>query len=468
MIRSIQERTGGFTEFVLLPFIHENAPIYLAGLARPGPTRRENRAVHAVSRLLLHGAIDSIQCSWVKLGDEGCRDVLQGGVNDLGGTLMEETISRMAGADHGSYKTISGLRAIAEPLGRPLRQRTTTYGEVRRNGAPPRPPPTASARPSGSGLPLPHAGKDEVARVARRAGPGLLGGVPDGDRAHRPPSVRQVHRPGRDVLAEQGARDPRRAEPFDGQRDEQVLHRRAHRDDEHGLLRTGPPLVGIVVRRVGDQARHHDQRRLPERSAAPDPAADLLLGEPVAAQVGDPGLAHRVEQGRVRAAAVPRITNRHGSLWCGAGAVSAVATARRTAPASTGSAVNARMVRRASGTSAEPNRNMSSSAGLMMARAPGPSGSVTSPARPRTTATGTCRDLPLTRSAAEAISSATAATVTSRMLPNVSGSPRWSRSGLTPAAPMALSVCPARHGRPIVSVTSTPRLSAGAAVQRLA
>jgi len=130
VIRSIQERTGGFTEFVLLPFIHENAPIYLAGLARPGPTRRENRAVHAVSRLLLHGAIGSIQCSWVKLGDEACRDVLRGGANDLGGTLMEETISRMAGADHGSYKTISGLRAIAEPLGRPLRQRTTTYGEV--------------------------------------------------------------------------------------------------------------------------------------------------------------------------------------------------------------------------------------------------------------------------------------------------------------------------------------------------
>ena len=130
VIRSIQERTGGFTEFVLLPFIHENAPIYLAGLARPGPTRRENRAVHAMARLMLHGAIDSIQCSWVKLGDEGCRDVLRGGVNDLGGTLMEETISRMAGADHGSYKTISQLRAIAEPLGRPMRQRTTTYGEV--------------------------------------------------------------------------------------------------------------------------------------------------------------------------------------------------------------------------------------------------------------------------------------------------------------------------------------------------
>ncbi|HXZ71378.1 MAG TPA: 5-amino-6-(D-ribitylamino)uracil--L-tyrosine 4-hydroxyphenyl transferase CofH, partial [Streptosporangiaceae bacterium] len=130
VIRSIQERTGGFTEFVLLPFIHHNAPLYLAGLARPGPTRRENRAVHAVARLLLHGAIGSIQCSWVKLGDAQCRDVLAGGANDLGGTLMEETISRMAGAGHGSYKTISQLRAITDPLGRPLRPRTTTYGPV--------------------------------------------------------------------------------------------------------------------------------------------------------------------------------------------------------------------------------------------------------------------------------------------------------------------------------------------------
>jgi FO synthase len=128
VIRGIQERTGGFTEFVLLPFVHTSAPIYLAGLARPGVTRRENRAVHAMSRILLHGAIGSIQCSWVKLGDELCRDVLNGGVNDLGGTLMEETISRMAGADNGSFKTISDLHAIVEPLGRPLRQRTTLYG----------------------------------------------------------------------------------------------------------------------------------------------------------------------------------------------------------------------------------------------------------------------------------------------------------------------------------------------------
>jgi FO synthase len=130
VIRGIQERTGGFSEFVLLPFVHASAPIYLAGLARPGPTRRENRAVHALSRLMLHGAISNIQCSWVKLSGELCRDVLRGGANDIGGTLMEETISRMAGADHGSYKTISSLRAIVEPLGRPLRQRTTTYGAV--------------------------------------------------------------------------------------------------------------------------------------------------------------------------------------------------------------------------------------------------------------------------------------------------------------------------------------------------
>ncbi len=128
VIRGIQERTGGFTEFVLLPFVHASSPIYLAGLARPGPTRRENRAVHAVSRLLLHGAIGSIQCSWVKLGDDLCRDVLRGGVNDLGGTLMEETISRMAGSQNGSYKTISQIAEMVGPLSRPLRQRTTTYG----------------------------------------------------------------------------------------------------------------------------------------------------------------------------------------------------------------------------------------------------------------------------------------------------------------------------------------------------
>ncbi|HMG61770.1 MAG TPA: bifunctional FO biosynthesis protein CofGH [Streptosporangiaceae bacterium] len=128
VLRGIQERTGGFTEFVPLPFVHASSPIYLAGLARPGPTRRENRTVHAVARIMLHGAIDNIQCSWVKLGEDACRDVLRGGVNDLGGTLMEETISRMAGSENGSYKTISDLRALVAPTGRPLRQRTTAYG----------------------------------------------------------------------------------------------------------------------------------------------------------------------------------------------------------------------------------------------------------------------------------------------------------------------------------------------------
>jgi FO synthase len=130
LLRSIQERTGGFTEFVLLPFVHHNAPIYLAGLARTGPTRRENRAVHALARILLHGAIPNIQCSWVKLDDDLCTQVLQGGVNDLGGTLMEETISRMAGSENGSFKTMSALEEIATRAGRPARQRTTSYGEV--------------------------------------------------------------------------------------------------------------------------------------------------------------------------------------------------------------------------------------------------------------------------------------------------------------------------------------------------
>ncbi|MET7329258.1 bifunctional FO biosynthesis protein CofGH [Nonomuraea sp. NPDC005650] len=128
LIRDLQERTGGFSEFVLLPFVHTSAPIYLAGIARPGPTAQENRAVHALARILLHGAIKNIQCSWVKLRDDLCRQVLQGGVNDLGGTLMEETISRMAGSENGSYKTISELREMVEVSGRPVRQRTTEYG----------------------------------------------------------------------------------------------------------------------------------------------------------------------------------------------------------------------------------------------------------------------------------------------------------------------------------------------------
>jgi FO synthase len=127
----IQDQTGGFTEFVALPFIHTNAPIYLAGVARPGPTPRENRVVHAMARILLHGRIDNIQCSWVKLGVDGSRQMLTGGVNDLGGTLMEETISRMAGSQHGSAKTVAQLDEIVSGLpGRVAKQRLTDYSAV--------------------------------------------------------------------------------------------------------------------------------------------------------------------------------------------------------------------------------------------------------------------------------------------------------------------------------------------------
>ncbi|MFD6285948.1 bifunctional FO biosynthesis protein CofGH [Streptomyces sp. NPDC060205] len=126
----IQQRTGGFTEFVTLPFIHTNAPVYLAGIARPGPTTRDNRAVIAMARLLLHPHIPNIQTSWVKLGTEGAAEMLRSGANDLGGTLMEETISRMAGSSYGSYKSVKDLIAVAEAAGRPAKPRTTLYGEV--------------------------------------------------------------------------------------------------------------------------------------------------------------------------------------------------------------------------------------------------------------------------------------------------------------------------------------------------
>ncbi|GHG81233.1 FO synthase [Streptomyces griseocarneus] len=126
----IQKETGGFTEFVTLPFIHTNAPVYLAGIARPGPTHRDNRAVVAMARVLLHPHITNIQTSWVKLGAEGAAEMLRSGANDLGGTLMEETISRMAGSSYGSYRSIHDLVAIAEAAGRPARPRTTLYGTV--------------------------------------------------------------------------------------------------------------------------------------------------------------------------------------------------------------------------------------------------------------------------------------------------------------------------------------------------
>ena len=130
LLRRLQQESGGFTEFVPLPFVHTNAPLYLAGLARPGPTVRDNRAVHAVARLVLHGAIDHVQASWVKLGVEQCHQVLSGGVDDLGGTLMEETISRMAGSAHGSRKSVDELEGMVLAADRTPRQRTTVYGVV--------------------------------------------------------------------------------------------------------------------------------------------------------------------------------------------------------------------------------------------------------------------------------------------------------------------------------------------------
>ena len=126
----IQDDTGGFTELVPLPFVHQNAPIYLAGKARPGPTHGENRRMHAVARILVGEGIHNLQVSWVKLGIEASKLMLGGGANDLGGTLMEETISRMAGAEWGIRKEPEELETAIRELGRVPAQRTTTYGRV--------------------------------------------------------------------------------------------------------------------------------------------------------------------------------------------------------------------------------------------------------------------------------------------------------------------------------------------------
>ena len=128
--RELQRETGGFTEFVPLPFVHMAAPIYLQRRSRRGPTFREALLMHAVGRIAYHGWIHNIQASWVKLGMAGAAQMLQAGVNDLGGTLINENISRAAGASHGQEVTESDLRELCAPLGRPLRQRTTLYDAV--------------------------------------------------------------------------------------------------------------------------------------------------------------------------------------------------------------------------------------------------------------------------------------------------------------------------------------------------
>jgi FO synthase len=128
--RALQAETGGFTEFVPLPFVHMAAPLYLQKKSRRGPTFRESVLMHAVARIAYDGLVDNIQASWVKLGADGVRQLLQAGVNDLGGTLMNETISRSAGASHGQGMEEDGFREIVEPIGRTLVQRTTLYEPV--------------------------------------------------------------------------------------------------------------------------------------------------------------------------------------------------------------------------------------------------------------------------------------------------------------------------------------------------
>jgi FO synthase len=128
-IRDLQAETGGFTEFVPLPFVHMEAPIYLKGRARPGPTFREAILMHAVARLTLNPLIHNVQASWVKLGPEGIRRCLNAGVNDLGGTLMDESISRAAGASYGQEMTPQAMESLIRSAGRVPRQRNTLYGE---------------------------------------------------------------------------------------------------------------------------------------------------------------------------------------------------------------------------------------------------------------------------------------------------------------------------------------------------
>ena len=125
--RDLQKETGGFTEFVGLPFVHMASPIYLQHKSRRGPTFRETVLMHAIARIAYHGLIDNIQVSWTKIGHDGATQLLQAGCNDLGGTLMNENISRAAGASHGQEMTEESFRAIVEPLGRTLHQRSTLY-----------------------------------------------------------------------------------------------------------------------------------------------------------------------------------------------------------------------------------------------------------------------------------------------------------------------------------------------------
>ncbi|GAB3614162.1 bifunctional FO biosynthesis protein CofGH [Humibacter ginsengisoli] len=129
MLADLQRRTGGFTEFIAMPFVPQDSPVTVPG-ARPGPTLRESRAVHAVARLMLAGTIDHLQAAWTKLGIHGTRLVLRGGVDDLGGVLIDGEVAPWAGPEQGRVLSVTDMRRMADEVGRPLAQRTTTYERV--------------------------------------------------------------------------------------------------------------------------------------------------------------------------------------------------------------------------------------------------------------------------------------------------------------------------------------------------
>jgi FO synthase len=139
---------------VPLPFVHMATPLFLQGRARRGPTFREVLLVHAVGRIAYRGWIDNVQVSWVKCGIDGARQVLQAGANDLGGTLMDENISRAAGASHGQELDEAEFRRIVEPIGRTLHQRTTLYGRTHTVGRRLRPPTDGQVDAEGAPTPI--------------------------------------------------------------------------------------------------------------------------------------------------------------------------------------------------------------------------------------------------------------------------------------------------------------------------
>jgi FO synthase len=164
--RDLQKETGGFTEFVPLPFVHMASPIYLKRSARRGPTFRETLLMHAVGRLALHPWIENVQVSWVKAGPQGAVEALNAGVNDLGGTLMNESISRAAGSEWGQELTPQRMEELIRSAGRVPRQRTTLYGDA----------PAEQVARSFAAAPLaepwnPHVSESRLARAGRLVRP---------------------------------------------------------------------------------------------------------------------------------------------------------------------------------------------------------------------------------------------------------------------------------------------------------